>query len=383
MKRKFRYGMVGGGPGSFIGDAHRRALWIDNAAELVAGCFSRSSDKCKVTGTELRLDEDRMYASYSEMAEAEVKREDKIDFVVVVTPNSSHFEICKTFLEAGFHVACDKPVTTTLADALELQRLAKERDLLFLVTYVYSGYVTVRQAREMIDRGEIGEIRVIQGEYAQGWLADEDVSGNKQAEWRICKDLSGATNALGDIGTHIENLVYRMTGLEITEVLANMEMKVPGREIDDNSTVLVKYNNGASGSYWASQVARGHDNGLKVRIYGEKGSIVFVQEESEKLWFTLEDGYWREIHRGQGMIYPYPASFERLPSGHPEGWFEAMANLYRGFTNCVHAKEQGTFNKDMVDYPDLVDGIHGMAFIEACLESNEKGNVWTKVATAD
>lgn len=383
MRRKLRYGMVGGGPDSFIGDAHRRALWLDNTAELVAGCFSRSIDKCKVTGTELCLDVDRMYESYSAMAEAEAKRDDKIDFVVIVTPNSSHFEISKAFLEAGFHVACDKPVTTSLEDAIELQRIAKEKNLLFLVTYIYSGYVTVKQAREMVDRGEIGEIRVVQGEYAQGWLADEDVSGNKQAEWRVSRDLSGDTNALGDIGTHIENLVYRMTGLEITEVLANMEKIVPGREIDDNSTVMVKFNNGASGSYWASQVARGHDNGLKIRIYGEKGSIAFVQEESEKLFFTLDDGYWREIHRGHDVIYPEPASFERLPSGHPEGWFEAMANLYRGFTRCIHAKNEGTFSEDMVDYPDLVDGIHGMAFIEACLKSNAKGNVWTKVTTID
>lgn len=381
MKRRLTYGMVGGGPGSFIGDAHRRSIALDGKAEIVAGSFSRTYEKSLETGRDLRIAEDRIYSDYKAMAEAEAAREDGIDFVVIVTPNSSHYEISRTFLEHGIHVACDKPVTTTSAEAIELHKLAKDKGLLFLVTYVYSGHVTAMHAREMIEAGEIGEIRVIQGEYPQGWLADADVSDNKQASWRIDPELSGRTNALGDIGTHIENSVYRMTGLHITEVLARMEKKVEGRALDDNSTVLVTYNNGASGTYWASQVARGHDNGLRIRIYGEKGSIFWFQEEPEKLRYTLSDGYVREIHRGHDCIDPAASCYGRLPSGHTEGWFEAMGNLYVDFIDAIIAKEEGTFSADMLKFPTTLDGIYGLTFVEACLESSENGNKWVKLPT--
>ncbi len=379
MGQKLRYGMVGGGPGSLVGDGHRRALRIDNQAELVAGVFSTSLEKSKETAEQLGVDINRVYQNYQEMAEKESQREDKIDFVVIVTPNYSHFEICKAFLEKGFHISCDKPLTTTLEEALELDRLAKEKNVRFLVTYTYSGYATVQQARKMIDDGLIGKIRFVQGEYAQGWLADENIEGNKQAAWRTDPSKSGKTNALGDIGTHIENVVYRMTGLEVVEVLARMEKKVEGRKLDDNSSVFVNFKNGATGNYWCSQIARGHDNGLVVRVYGEKGSIIWKNEENEKLFFTLDDQYWRELHRGHNCFDKEVATLQRLASGHAEGWLEAMANLYKRFMEAIVATKKGEFNADLLKYPTLIDGIRGIAFVEACIESNEHNNTWVKL----
>lgn len=379
MKKKLTYGMVGGGPGSFIGEAHRRAIALDNVADIVAGAFSRDPLKSKETADLLGIAADRCYASYEDMAKAEGAREDGVDFVVIVTPNVSHYAISRAFLENGIHVSCDKPLTTTLEEAQELHRLAKEKGLLFLVTYPYAAHVSAMQAREMIKAGELGNIRVIQAEYPQGWLAAEDQTGNKQAEWRLDPARSGRTNCLGDIGTHIENTVARMTGLQVTKVLASMEKIVPGRKLDDNTTVLVKFDNGASGTFWASQVAIGHDNGLQVRVYGEKGSIFWKQEEPEKLQYAKEDGYVREIHRGHGVMHPAAVRYVRLPAGHAEGWFEAMANLYRDFTDGIKAKRDGTYTAEMLTFPTTLDGMHGLAFVEACLESTEQGNVWVDV----
>ncbi len=379
MSKVLKYGMVGGGPGALIGDAHRRSINLDGKAQLVAGCFSRTYDKTLQMGKELGIDEDRLYESFEEMAKKESEREDGIDFVCIVTPNNSHYDACKAFLEAGIHVSCDKPLTTTLKDALDLERLAKEKDLLFMVTYTYSGHVTAKNIREMITAGEIGEVRTVMGEYPQGWLAEEDVTGNKQAEWRVNPDLSGKTNSIGDLGTHIENTVYQMTGLKIKRVLSKMEKIVPNRKLDDNSVVLVEYDNGASGVYWTSQVAIGHDNGLKIRIYGSKGAITWFQEDPEKLYFSKLDGSNLEIHRGHGSIYDKAAKYQRLPSGHTEGWFEAMSNLYSSFIDCLVAKYEGTFDQSMVDYPTIEDGIDGVKFIEACLASQENGNVWVEM----
>lgn len=379
MSRVLTYGMVGGGQNAFIGDAHRRAIGLDGRARLAAGCFSRDYENTCITGEQLHVEKDRLYHTYEEMAQKEGAREDGIDFVCIVTPNYAHYGACKAFLEAGIHVACDKPVTTTLEEARELEALAREKGLLFLVTYIYSGHVVCRHIREMIDRGDIGEIRMVAGEYIQGWLAGDDISGNKQGEWRTNPKLSGRTNCLGDIGTHIENTVARMTGLKIKKVLANMEIKVPTRVLDDNDTVMVQYDNGASGFYWSSQIAIGCDNSLRVRIYGTKGSICWFQEEPEKIQVANPDGTVTEIHRGHGCIYPEAAKYTRLPSGHPEGWFESMGNLYRSFTECILAKEAGTFSEEMIEYPTIRDGVEGLAFVEACLTSSEEGNVWKEV----
>ena len=376
MGKILSYGMVGGGPGAFIGEAHRRAINLDGKARLVAGCFSSNFDKTKQMGEELGVASDRLYETPQAMATAEAARADGIDFVVIVTPNHAHYDGCKAFLEAGINVSCDKPLTVTLEQAKDLDRLVKEKDLIFMVTYVYSGHVTARAIAELIREGEIGEIRAIMGEYPQGWLAFPEIEGNKQAEWRTNPELSGRSNCLGDIGTHVENTVYRMTGLKIKKVLAKMDKIVEGRKLDDNATVLIEYENGASGCYWASQVAIGHDNGLRVRIYGSEGSLLWSQEEPEKFQLVKVDGTLIERHRGHDSIASKLAKYVRLPAGHSEGWTSAMANLYTNFIDCVAAKADGTFTKEMIEFPTTEDGVDGLSFVEACLESAENGNVW-------
>ena len=374
--RKLTYGMVGGGPGSFIGDAHRRSINLDGMATLVAGCFSRSLEKTLETGRELGVAEDRCYVNYEEMAKAEAARPDCIDFVVIVTPNYAHYGACKAFLEAGINVSCDKPLCVNSEQAHELEKLAKEKDLLFLVTYTYMGHITAKHAREIIKRGDIGKVRTVAAEYPQGWLAYEGEWGGKQGEWRCDPSMSGNTNCLGDLGTHVENAVATMTGLKIKRVLAKMDVVVPGRTLDDNDFVMVEYEGGATGLYWTSQVAIGHDNSLRVRIYGDAGSIQWFQEEPEKITVIKKDGSLTEHHRGYESIAPGAAKYKRIPSGHPEGWFEAMANLYRSFMECIHAREAGAFTEDMIDFPTVRDGVEGVEFVEACLKSAQNGNIW-------
>lgn len=378
MGKVLNYGMVGGALDAFIGDAHRRAINLDGKAKLVAGCFSRTYEKTLQAGEVLHVEKDRLYKNYSDMALKEGARAEKIDFVVIVTPNNAHYDACKAFLQAGIAVSCDKPLCVTVDQAKELEALAKEKNLQFMVTYTYSGHVTVKNIRLMIDEGEIGEVRTVMGEYPQGWLAGEDIAGNKQREWRTDPRLSGDTNCLGDIGTHIENTVYCMTGLKVRKVLAKMDIVVPGRKLDDNATVLVEYQNGASGVYWSSQIAIGHDNGLRIRIYGSKGSILWFQEESERIHLMKEDGSVLEIHRGHDSIKSSAAKYGRLPSGHTEGWLEAEGNLYSNFIDCLIAQEEGTFTNDMIDYPTVADGVDGVEYIAACLKSSSNGNVWAK-----
>ena len=369
--RMLKYGMVGGGEGAFIGEAHRKSINLDGKAELVSGCFSRDFDNTLATGKRLGLDPGRLYKSYTEMAEAEAGN---IDFVVVVTPNSSHFAICKAFLEAGIHVACDKPLVCEVSEAEELIRIAKEKNLLFAVTYTYSGHVTFKHVREMIAAGEIGDVRVVMGEYPQGWLNSGD--GGKQGSWRTDPNQSGISNALGDIGTHVENTVSMMTGLKIKRLLAKMDKIVPGRTLDDNSTVLVEYEGGATGTYWVSQVAIGCDNDLKVRIYGSKGSIEWSNFNSEDVTVIGADGIRKTIRRGYGVIAPNAAKFGRLPPAHNEGYFEAMANIYVNFCDCIEKHKAGTLTPEDMDYPGLQEGLEGVKFIHRCVESSEKGNVW-------
>jgi len=287
--KKLTYGMVGGGPGSFIGDAHRRAINLDATAQLVAGCFSRTLEKCRATGSELGIEEDRCYGSFEEMATVESARPDGIDFVVVVTPNVSHYPVCKAFLQAGIHVACDKPLCLTVEQAEELERLAEEKKLLFLVTYTYMGHVTAKHIRDYIRAGKLGKVRMVMAEYPQGWLAYEGEWGGKQGAWRCDPEQSGGVNCLGDLGTHVENAVATMTGLKIRRVLSKMDIVVPGRVLDDNDVVMVEYEGGATGVYWTSQFAIGHDNDLRVRIYGENGSILWSQEACEKVTMVEKD----------------------------------------------------------------------------------------------
>jgi len=374
--KKLRYGMVGGGFESFIGNAHRKAINLESMAQLVAGCFSRTPEKCRETGEKLGVAEDRCYNSYTEMAMAEAAREDGIDFVIVVTPNVSHYPICKAFLEAGIHVSCDKPMCLEVAQAEELCRLAKEKDLLFQVTYTYNGHVTVKHIRDYIKAGKLGKIRTVMAEYPQGWLAYEGEWGGKHSGWRCDPVQSGGTNCLGDLGSHIVNTVANMTGLKIKRVLAKMDIVVPGRVLDDNDVVMIEYEGGATGVYWASQFAIGHDNDLRIRIYGENGSIWWSQEDCEKVTMVQRDGTIVERHRGNAGIEPGAAAYGRLPSGHTEGWLESMGNLYRSFIACVAAKQDGTFTEDMIDFPTVEQGADGVRFVHACLKSNAEGNVW-------
>ena len=377
--KKLSYGMVGGGPGSFIGDAHRKAINIDGKAALVAGCFSRSAEKCRQTGAELGIAEERCYVSFAEMAKAEAARPDGIDYVVVVTPNVSHYPVCKAFLEAGIHVACDKPLCLTVEQAEELEKLAEEKNLLFLVTYTYMGHVTAKHIKRFIAEGKLGKIRTVMAEYPQGWLAYEGEWGGKQGEWRCDPKQSGGVNCLGDLGTHVENAVATMTGLKVKRVLAKMDVVVPGRVLDDNDVVLVEYEGGATGCYWTSQFAIGHKNDLRVRIYGEKGSILWEQENCEKVTMIEYDGTEVVRYRGAPGIEPGAAAYGRLPSGHTEGWLESMGNLYRSFAECVEAKKNGAFAPDMIDFPTVHDGAEGVKFVHACLKSNEAGNVWVEL----
>ena len=377
--KKLTYGMVGGGPGSFIGDAHRKAINIDGKATMVAGCFSRSIDKCRETGAQLGVAEDRCYVSFEQMAKAEAERPDGIDFVVVVTPNVSHYPVCKAFLEAGIHVSCDKPLCLTVEQAEELEQLAEKKNLLFMVTYTYMGHVTAKHIKRFIAEGKLGKIRTVMAEYPQGWLAYEGDWGGKQGAWRCDPKQSGGVNCLGDLGTHVENAVATMTGLKVKRVLAKMDVVVPGRVLDDNDVVLVEYEGGATGCYWTSQFAIGHKNDLRVRIYGEKGSILWEQENCEKVTMIEYDGTEVVRYRGAPGIEPGAAAYGRLPSGHTEGWLESMGNLYRSFAECVEAKKNGAFALDMIDFPTVHDGAEGVKFVHACLKSNEAGNVWVEL----
>ena len=374
--KKLNFGMVGGGAGSFIGQAHRRAIRIDDLAQLTAGCFSRSAEISRKTGTELGVADDRCYASFQEMAAAEAARGDGIDFVVITTPNVSHYPACKAFLEAGIPVSCEKPLCLTLEQALELQALARQKDLPFMVTYTYMGHVTAKHIRRYIQGGNLGKIRMVMAEYPQGWLAHEDDWGGKQGQWRCDPSQAGKVNCLGDLGTHIENAVSMMTGLKIRRVLARLEHQVPNRVLDDNDVVLLEYEGGATGCYWASQVAIGHDNDLRVRIFGENGTIEWRQETSEQVLVTTRDGIRTDLHRGDAGILPGAAKYGRLPSGHTEGWLESMANLYRSFCQCLNAKKEGIFVPEMIDYPTVDDGVEGVRFVEACLASSEAGGIW-------
>ena len=376
---KLRYGMVGGGPGAFIGDAHRKAVSLDGTAELVAGSFPRTPEKTLEQGKALGLEPERCYASYQEMAEAEAAREDGIDFVVIVTPNNTHYAIAKAFLEAGIHVACDKPLVTTVQEAEDLKKTADEKDLLFMVTYTYTGHVTMKYMRDLVKNGEIGTIRTVMAEYPQGWLYDENSWGGKQGEWRCDPAQSGRVNCLGDLGTHVENAVATVTGLKIKRVLAKMDVVVPGRKLDDNDQILVEYEGGATGINWTSQFAIGCDNSLRLRIYGSKGTLLWFQENPEEVILIREDGIARSVKRGYGAVTPDAAKYGRLPSGHTEGWLEAMGNLYDSFGACVKAKKEGHFTPELIDYPTIEEGVAGLKYVEACLESNAKGNVWVEV----
>ncbi len=374
-KRKIRLGMVGGGTGAFIGYVHRIASRLDGDYELVAGALSSRPAVAKESGLNIGLDPARTYTSYEQMAEKEAKREDGIEAVAIVTPNNVHFAPAKLFLEAGIHVICDKPLTSTLADARALAAVKPAKGAKFLLTHNYTGYPLVRQAREMIKAGLLGKIRVVQAEYPQDWLAVEPDPGNKQAAWRTDPKRSGAGGAIGDIGTHAYNLLRFVTGLKTDSVSADLQSFVPGRKLDDNVQILMRFRGGARGMLWASQVAVGHENGLKLRVYGEKGSIEWVQADPNQMWYA-EFGKPRQLLTRGGSIsgVSSPSENVRIPGGHPEGYLEAFATLYSQFAEVI----RGNGKPYAGLLPSLADGVEGMEFIMASVTSSKNNGKWTK-----
>ena len=375
---KIRLGMVGGGTGAFIAEVHRIAARLDNRYELVAGAFSSDSERARQSAASLGIAPERAYDDFSEMAEKEGAREDGIDVVAIVTPNHLHHAPAKCFLEAGIHVICDKPLSASLADAQDLKRLVEETGLLFAVTYNYSGYPMVRQAREMIRNGDLGDLRVVQVEYPQEWLStDLESTGQKQAAWRTDPAQAGAGGSLGDIGTHAFHLTEFITGLEVNSLLADLSAFVPGRLLDDNAQIMLRFANGARGSLWASQVAVGHENGLRIRVYGDQASLEWFQEQPNQLKFCRLGEPPQYIARGGNTAGDAANAVTRIPSGHPEGFLEAFANLYRDFADQVEAfPARNAMNDSELLVPTVSEGVKGVLFVEKAVASSESGGIW-------
>ena len=381
-RKRLSYGMVGGNNGAFIGSVHRRAIGLDECADLVAGCFSSHEDKNRETAEYYGLAEDRTYASYQEMAAAEAQREDKIDFVCIVTPNDTHYKIAKLFLEAGIHVACEKPLCFAVEEAEELKALAEAKGLFFAVTYTYTGYAMVKLARQLVKDGAIGEIVNINAQYLQDWLLEEVSRGNveetKKLVWRMNPEKSGITNCVGDIGTHIEDTVAYITGMHPKKVAAVLDNY--GQELDLNANILVEYENGVHGVYSCSQVCAGHINGLQIRIFGSQGSIVWHQEDPEHLMVTKKGEPNQIYSRGAAYGAIYPAAYDHIPAGHPEGLTYAFANIYHRFMNCVLKTINGeAVTEEDRDFPGAEDGVYGVRFIQAVVASSKNGAAWVEV----
>ena len=366
-----QYGMIGGGQGAFIGDVHRKSISLDNMAQIAAGCFSRSMENTLETGKSLGISPERCYKSFEEMAQAEAKRRDKIDFAVIVTPNSTHFAAAKAFLNAGIHVMCDKPLCFEPEEAEELISLSKSNNLLFGITYTYTGYPAVKHIREMIKQGEIGKIRFVNAEYPQEW----SVHTEKGDKWRFDPAISGKTNCVGDIGSHIEHTVSYMTGLRIKKLCARLDKIMKGRVLDDNASIMIEYEGGAKGLYWSSQIAVGYDNDLRIRIFGEKGTIEWSHESPNHIDIFRLGQPNERWSRGRNAFYPHAQNYSRIPSGHPEGFFEALANIYKTFINAV-LKQKKDEKIDNLDFPNLEMGKNGVIFINKCEESSRLGSIW-------
>jgi len=382
QNRRLRLGMVGGGPGAFIGAVHRIAARLDDRYELVAAALSSDPEKSISGARELNIP--RAYRSFEEMAAAESKREDGIEAVSIVTPNNVHYGPAKAFLEAGIHVICDKPITTTLEDAVDLAEIVRRTGLVFGLTHNYTGHPMIRQAREMVHAGELGPIRLVQVEYVQDWLTTPvEKTGHKQAVWRTDPARSGPAGSLGDIGTHAFNLACFVTGLALEQVAADVTAFVPGRRLDDNVHVMLRFSKGAKGGLWATQVAPGNENNLHLRVYGEKAGIDWRQEEPNVLIFTPFGQTRRVITRGGAGSGRAAAHATRVPSGHPEGYLEAFAQLYTDLAEQITAKiEKRAANPDSLLVPNVQDGIDEMSFMKAVLESSRNGSAWTSLASS-
>jgi predicted dehydrogenase len=382
-KRRVRLGMVGGGSGAFIGAVHRIAARMDDRYELVAGALSSDPARARESARDLGIAPERSYDSFAEMAKQEAARPDGIDVVALVTPNHLHYPAARAFLDAGIHVICDKPLTSKLDDALELVSAVKKSGVLFTLTHNYTGYPLVRQARALVLAGELGKIRVVQVEYPQDWLTTRlEATGQKQAEWRTDPQRSGAGGCVGDIGTHAEQLASFITGLELEAVCAQLTTFVDGRALDDDCQMLLRYGGGARGMLWASQVAPGNENNLKIRIFGEKGGLTWQQENPNQLWFAPHGQPPRLITRGGPGAGPSAAHGTRIPPGHPEGYLEGFANIYSDMAELISARLEGREpNPEALLVPGVMDGVRGMKFIEAAVESSRRGGTWvsTKV----
>ncbi|MBV1705907.1 MAG: Gfo/Idh/MocA family oxidoreductase [Hyphomicrobiales bacterium] len=378
-KRRIRLGMVGGGEGAFIGAVHRLAARMDDHYEFVAGALSSTPEKSRRSGAALNLDEARVYDDFASMAKAEAARPDGIEAVSIVTPNHMHKAPILTFLKAGIDVICDKPLTISLDDALEIEDAVKASKLVFALTHNYSAYPLVRQARAMVQAGDLGAVRLVHVEYPQDWLCTpQETSGNKQAEWRTDPARSGAGGCIGDIGTHAFQLADFITNLPLEELAADLSSFSPGRRVDDNVQIMLRYQNGARGMLWASQVAPGHDNGLKIRVYGEKGSLEWMQAQPNSLQVARLGAPIQIYARGGAGLGAGAALGSRLPPGHPEGYLEAFGNLYSEAAVAIRARRMGQARPADLLVPGIDDAVKGMAFIDAALTSSKNNAGWVK-----
>ncbi|UUP18588.1 Gfo/Idh/MocA family protein [Nitratireductor thuwali] len=375
-----RLGMVGGGQGAFIGAVHRMAARLDGHYTLVAGALSSDPERARASAEELGLAPDRSYGSYEEMAAKEAAREDGIEAVSIVTPNHVHYPAAKVFLEAGVHVICDKPLTSSLKDARQLAETVDKSGRLFVLTHNYSGYPMIRHARQMVAEGALGDIILVQAEYPQDWLAEPiEQTGQKQASWRTDPARSGAGGAIGDIGTHAYQLASFVTGLKAESLAADLHSFVDGRQLDDNAHIMLRFAGGrAKGTIWVSQVAPGNENGLKLRVYGTKGGIEWVQADPNYLWFTPLGEPRRLITRGGAGAGDAAARVTRIPGGHPEGYLEAFATLYTEAAAMIRARRDGSALPDL-PLPTVHDGVDGMRFIAACVASSRADSAWTRL----
>ena len=385
MSRKIRYGMVGGGRGAFIGAVHRIAANIDGQIELVAGAFSADPEKSKASGADLFLAPGRVYGSYQELVaqEAALPADQRIDFVAIVTPNHVHFPAAKAALEGGFHVLSDKPATFDLAEAKELAAIVKKSGLLYGLTHNYTGYPLIKEARELVHSGKLGKIRKVVVEYPQGWLATRiEASGQKQAAWRTDPKRSGAAGCIGDIGTHAENLAEYVTGLQISELAADITAFVQGRKLDDDGNVLLRFKGGAKGVLHASQISVGEENNLSLRVYGELGGLEWHQREPNTMLVKWPDQPMQVYRTANGYLSAAAKAAGRTPPAHPEGYLEAFANIYKNFAAAIRARNEGRkLAKDdpALDFPKITDGVRGMAFIEAVVKSSKANSARTKL----
>jgi predicted dehydrogenase len=380
--RRLRLGMVGGGRGAFIGAVHRIAARLDDRYELVAGALSADPLRAQESAAEFHIAPDRAYTDFAMMARAEVARPDGIDVAAIVTPNHLHHAAARAFIDAGIHVICDKPLTTTLADAEDLVAAAARADILFALTHNYTGYPMVRQARTMVAEGALGPIRTVQVEYPQDWLSTAvEQTGQKQAAWRTDPARSGPAGSLGDLGTHAFNLVGFVTALAAVEVLADLATFVPGRRLDDNAQLLLRFAGGARGALWTSQVAPGNQNALRLRVYGVRAGLAWAQEDPNVLRFARLDEPPQVITRAGPGANPTAAHATRVPAGHPEGYLEGFAQLYADFAEQITARiENRAPDPASLLVPTVQDGLQGMRFIAAALESHHRGGVWTRLS---